>query len=52
MIKDAISFLEKGKLLAKAPDPSANPIVYITTPKGEEALKEFYNLVEKFFRNL
>ena len=48
-IKEELQFLIKRNLLNQTNNPKYNTIGYLTTEKGKEALKQYYQLITKFF---
>ncbi len=48
-IKDALEFLVNGGLLEMIENPDTSNSEFATTPKGEEALNQYYTLITKYF---
>lgn len=48
-IKEALGFLMERELVNQVDEDNYNTIAYLTTVKGKEALRSYYNLITKYF---
>lgn len=51
VIKESLLFLTERNLIYKVDEENYNTIAYSTTDRGQEALRNYYNLITKYFKS-